>query len=109
MSGSRQEPLGGHAADATAETMPFLIWRDAVYGAVIGVVGEELRGVGYTGDWLRTTQRDRVALKYRTGEPVWMAAEALAFLAKGAVLAAAEDSDHRALRDAWKRARRVSE
>ena len=68
--------LGGQAANATKDTMPWHIWYHEVTlaaiqaGADAAIVGEE-------------DLQQRWNLQYRTGEPVWMAAHSLHTFAVG--------------------------
>jgi hypothetical protein len=66
--------------DATRETTTFLLWRDAVITAAVakGADGDAARAVG------AEVGRGcaRLQVRYRVGEPVWMAADEVAFIAK---------------------------
>lgn len=79
---------------STNAMTPRHIWIDAVHVAVIAKLGTALARVGDTGEWLRG---ERVAAylsrAYSAGEPVWMAADAVVQMGKGAIRAALEDRD----------------
>lgn len=64
--------------DATNETAPYILWSNAVETAAIRK--------GADGDTVRKNARIRSVLSraYNHGEPVWMAADEVAFLAKEA-------------------------
>lgn len=66
-------------ADATNATTPFVFWRHHVLVAA-GVSHEQAE-----------PQRERLALWYRSGEPVSMAADGLKQFVRGAERAARED------------------
>jgi hypothetical protein len=76
----------------TKTTVPFHIWKHNVQIAAIaqGAPGELVMQLG---DEITACGQPRLALWYNTGEPIWMAAQSLAFLAKGHALHARAESD----------------
>ena len=80
--------------DATCETTTFLLWKSAVIGAAAK------RGASAE---FTQTQAERLALWFRTGEPVWMAADSLLNFWRGAQLADRADAEVEGLRRAVRR------
>jgi hypothetical protein len=77
---------GGEMATVTRSTAPFLIWREAVIGALVAD--------GVTGEWLREAQqRERLSRAWSSGEPVWMAVDAMRQFWAGVARANREDAD----------------
>lgn len=75
--------------NATSETAPFTLWVHAV----IGHVGCQV---------IDTKQhRARLQLWYRSGEPVWMAADSLRAFIDGSRRAEREDRDARVIHRAY--------
>ena len=79
-----------HGADATNETAPWLIWESAVF---------EIAGCSVE-DGRSAATAERIRLWYRSGEPAWMAADALRAFVVGARKAATEDDGRSVIRAA---------
>lgn len=88
------------------DTMPLTHWLAKVHDATIAAVGVSMRIDGVateTGEWLRTAQAERLRLMFRTGEPIWMAADSMSVFAHGAQIACDEGAGRRAIRACFRR------